>query len=1311
MLSVSWHGVAGKQYQVQSSTGLEASGWTNEGNAVLGSGGLLNGEFPSGGERLFVRLNAIDTDSDGDGLTDWEESQAGTNPLDIDSDHDGIFGDLEVVTRMMAGVSVVNVYAADAVASEAGAAPGTFAIVRTGSLQPLVVPFTIGGTASPGVDFQTSPLASVFLPLGATRATVTVTPLSDAIVDPAETVTLEASAGATYTLGTQRVASLTIEDAATPLGTGLFGRYYNNADTTYTDPSNFNPLDLKLERVDPGVNFNWGNGTPDPLLTNPDLFSIRWTGQVAPQFPELYTFYWQADRGGKLWVNNQLLVDQWNGGSGTEYTATIALEAGRRYDVQIDYRESSSSAGAMAKFSWSSASQPKQVVPANRLYPFGDAPPTITSPAVAVGLAGGPFDFRITATNGATSFGADGLPGGLTLDPATGIIAGTPAASPGLYFATVSASNSAGTGVAPLSVIILETGGSATRDVWTSLPGTSLQTLPLHLPPTTTNAVATFAAPVDTGDDFGERIRGWLTAPATGQFTFFVTTSDENAELWLSASDDPSRKLKRCFVQNAAPAGLWNVQSTQKSLPVTLKAGQRYYIEGLRKESSGGDRLSVGWRRPGQADADVPSEIIPGYCLSPYAATPPPPGTSSLYVGALTPQSGAQSLGSGSAVMTLNENQTEASLYVQWANLTGPKTNWHVHDAAKGGAIIFDFDTAQPDPFGTYHWTIADIGGITVEEIRQSILAGTTYVNIHTGQYPEGEIKGMLQPVTGSRNFVPPADPPALPNTPITVPEAIRFLNQATFGLSGADLDNNQQLDAIEEVQSLGYAGWIDKQMDPAQTPTTLLRPQLTQFYQDFPRPSDAGNIETSNEIWRFWWKTAITGPDQLRHRVAFALSQILVVSENGVLDENATALTSYHDLLAEYAFGNFRPLLEKVTLNYSMGRYLDMAGNKKPDPSINRTANENYAREIMQLFTIGLRRVHPDGTLVLDADGLPVPTYDQDVVVGLANNFTGWIGDPTYDPAGSVPPFYRWKYTVPMTVRANDHHTGDKLFLDNTVIPARVNQTRDLADSHEVLFQHPNVGPFISRQLIQRLVTANPSPGFIYRAARKFDDDGTGTRGNLGAVVRAILLDYEARATSIAQQPGFGHLREPVLRASHVLRALHGVSRGAGQPMSVGGGGTVYSLNPAFDANNRQQTVPRIPPDRRPRGKPRLGHRQNRRVPADAAASADCLQLLRARLRFQRRHRWQRALRPRVPDHRGDERRQHLELVLRPSARRPGRHRQLGCAAVGDGRHGHPAHCARHRRCHLSLQHDVGERCRLSRDPAGRHRRPRYPT
>ncbi len=1183
-ISARWAGVRGKLYQMQMSTDLAGTTWQNEGTALLGTGQEVTGTCPTHADRVFLRLVVTDTDSDGDGLTDWEETLAGTDPLNTDTAGNGLFDDFDMVSHRLHATSVVDVAAGDAIAAEAGPNAGTFVLTRRGGLDPLIVPFTLGGTATAGVDYTASPVSSVYFGLGETRATVTITPVADAFPEPVETVTLTLGAGASYALGADTVAALAIDDLTTVGGTGLLGQYFDNASSTYTSASNFNPLDLRATRLDAGVNFLW-NGTggnpdrPHPDLLDADYHSVRWTGQVLPQFSETYTFFVQANAGARLVVNGQEVLNAWNTGqSGVEVAAApVDLLAGHRYDVVLEYFDQTGTSHCYLR--WQSASQAKGIVPASRLYPYGENPPLITGQPFLVGLVGGPVNHTLTATNSPVSYSASALPDGLTLNTSTGVISGTPTGPAGVTWATVGATNPAGTGTAVIAIILLDTGGGAVRDVWTGLAGTSLTALPWHTPPAETTAVTELAAPADAGDNFADRLRGWITAPATGRYTFFLTTEDENAEFWLSANADPSRRLKRSFVQNAAPAGVWNGVPTQKSLPVALTAGQRYYFEALRKEATGGDSLAIGWIRPGQPDADVPAEVVPAWCLSPYVPEGGAVEGELLYIATLTPQNGAMTLGGGAAVMTVNELETEALISVQWANLTGPKTQWHVHDASRNGAIIFDFDTALPEPDGRYRWVFAPTGGITVDDIRQTIRTGQAYVNIHTAAYPPGEIRGFLQLSTGSRSFIPPSDPPALADTPPTVDEAVRFLNQATYGFSPVDADSDGQFDSVKEVQDLGYAGWLDRQMNPAQTPPTLLRPQVTQYYLDYPQP-DGGNAESSREIQRFWWKAAMTAPDQLRQRIAFALSEILVVSEVGTLDENATALTHHYDVLVSGAFGNFRDLLENVTLNYAMGRYLDMAGNKKPDPSINRTANENYAREIMQLFSIGLRRLHPDGTLVLGADGLPVATYEQEEIVGLANNFTGWQRD--YSPAADA--FYRAQYTLPMTLNnggatatANNHYFGDKPFLDGTVIPARPvsveNATRDLADSHDVLFHHPNVGPFLSRLLIQRLVTANPSPGYIWRVSRAFEDDGAGTRGNLGAVVRAIFLDWEARSSTVAQQPGYGHLKEPLLRATNWMRALGAVSRSEGKAQ------TSTTLNPAFDGNNRSQTVPHYLP------------------------------------------------------------------------------------------------------------------------------------
>ena len=296
------------------------------------------------------------------------------------------------------------------------------------------------------------------------------------------------------------------------------------------------------------------------------------------------------------------------------------------------------------------------------------------------------------------------------------------------------------------------------------------------------------------------------------------------------------------------------------------------------------------------------------------------------------------------------------------------------------------------------------------------------------------------------------------------------------------------------------------------------------------------------------WWKLALSSPDQLRQRVAFALSQILVVSEqNSTLYNNSIGLANYYDILVNGAFGNFRQLLENVTLSPMMGVYLSSLRNAKATVDARTGAtltspDENYAREVMQLFTIGLNQLQPDGTLKLDPSGLPIPTYDQKTITEVAKVFTGWAfasdtsNANNFRGAGA-------NYLAPMVLFPTFHEDGAKTLFNGIQIPANQGGAKDLKDTLDALVNHANTGPFLSRQLIQRLVTSNPSPGYVYRVAQAFANDGTGTRGNLGAVVRAILTDYEARSPAVAATASFGKLKEPLLRATAVLRAFDGAS------------------------------------------------------------------------------------------------------------------------------------------------------------------------
>ena len=383
----------------------------------------------------------------------------------------------------------------------------------------------------------------------------------------------------------------------------------------------------------------------------------------------------------------------------------------------------------------------------------------------------------------------------------------------------------------------------------------------------------------------------------------------------------------------------------------------------------------------------------------------------------------------------------------------------------------------------------------------------------------------------------PGTQPPPAPSPPaIGRADAFRFLNQATFGATAAD---------VQSLIALGYEGWIDRQL---QLPASLELPHVQQVFATYPPGADFTRLHEDRVD--IWLRNALHAPDQLRQRVAFALSEIMVISQASTLVGYPWGSASYYDMLARNAFGDFRELLEEVTLHPAMGVYLSMLGNQKPDAVRNIRPDENYARELMQLFTIGLVQLNGDGTVRRDAQSRPIATYDQQVIEGFAHVYTGWnfSGAPNFALARPT----IQNQTVSMQAYAEQHDTGAKRVLDYpgaafTQISAGQSPQEDLEGALDNIFGHPNVAPFISKQLIQRLVTSNPSPRYVARVAARFENDGTGRRGNLGAVVKVILLDAEARSlpqTGTAARATTGKLSEPLLRLTQFWRAYGAASQ-----------------------------------------------------------------------------------------------------------------------------------------------------------------------
>jgi uncharacterized protein (DUF1800 family) len=404
---------------------------------------------------------------------------------------------------------------------------------------------------------------------------------------------------------------------------------------------------------------------------------------------------------------------------------------------------------------------------------------------------------------------------------------------------------------------------------------------------------------------------------------------------------------------------------------------------------------------------------------------------------------------------------------------------------------------------------------------------------------------------TLTQNVVAISSPPPVITTDANV---WRLLNQATFGASQAE---------AAKVVSMGIGNWIDNQMiQPVSgypdtkynvislktipSVCTTVDPQNKNYPADSPQAICARDHLTLAGIQRDFFKNAITAPDQLRQRVAWALSQITVTSGNEQDLSYAYVMSRYQSIMFQEAFGNFQTLLQKITLNPAMGNYLDMVNNDRGSGA--RVANENYAREIMQLFSVGLEELNDDGTTINDAQGIPIPTYDQTTIKEFAKVFTGYTYADPVNPAApgtkKNAPFYAANMVTYPTTATAGHETSAKTLLNAVVVLANQTPQQDLDAAVQNVFMHPNTPAYISRQLIQRLVTGDPSPAYLARISAVFKNNGLGVRGDLKAMVKAILLDPEARDV-VTPDPSFGSLREPVLAVTAAIRALNGITDG----------------------------------------------------------------------------------------------------------------------------------------------------------------------
>ena len=818
-----------------------------------------------------------DVDTDGDGLSDWAEKVTGFDPTTANTngasedDHTALTNDL--LTENVITVTATKATATQpADASTAATDTAAITITRGGTLHfsTITVPLSWTGTAVVGTDYASLP-TSVTFPPKVGSVTLTVVPLANPNRQTGATVTLSALPGGGYTVGAAHAASAVISPAGNTSGTGLTAYYYNATSSTitpYTTAATVFAKTPTATRLDPTVDFVWSSTTL-PTGINTTYFLARWKGQVQPQYSETYYFDVTADDGVDLWVNGQLILSSWSYTGTGDRLGSIALQAGVLYDIQLDYYQGSG--GAFTHLFWYSNSQPKQVIPSTRLYPVSTpaAPPAITSAPQAFGFVNQPFTFNVTASvSGGTAAtfalgaGSGPLPPGLTLNATTGLISGTPTAA-GDYQVALTASNSLGVGASVLDIQILNPGSGVTRELWNNLPGANLSDLPLTTTPDSTDTtLVTLEDNVATyGNNTGERLRGYFTAPATANYHFWLAASN-NAELWIADDNQAINLVRRAWV--TAPgtsAESWNDanQTHQRTPWLALTAGQSYYYEVRHNTggSPGSNNLSVAWTQDASGTALSPSAptsggsvVVPGYLLTKYDYPTSAAAAGTLYITNLSPQGTSASSATGSANLRMLPGNTQAILHFTFGGLSSPRTAYHLHiapDNTGSGPIVFDLDDV--DKFhpelktsdGGYIWNIVASGAYSAAQIVSAVQNGTIYFNVHTVNFPNGEIRGFLTLVQGSQNPPTYTADPGFTDDSATDAGAARFLSQAAYGAAPADM---------AAVQSGGYAAWITNQ---ATLPASHLLPDVQAQIAAAPNT----NLSASY-LDNAWWRAAV---------------------------------------------------------------------------------------------------------------------------------------------------------------------------------------------------------------------------------------------------------------------------------------------------------------------------------------------------------------------------------------------------------------------------------------------------------------------
>ncbi|EDY83729.1 conserved hypothetical protein [Verrucomicrobiia bacterium DG1235] len=881
-------------------------------------------------------------------------------------------------------------------------------------------------------------------------------------------------------------------------------------------------LDLGGYRMDDLINDPRYPDSPDILDTidsfdTPrnwaDYYGTRVRGYLIPPVGGDYQFFVSADDYARVSINTTSqsfdglaqIIDlegnasylRWDQRE-SQASEIIRLNAGQAYPIEMLHREKSG--GDHAVLAWKiPGSDEIEVISGNYLAPAEVAPAVSKNliviapndvhqrwPQNTVDLRGRAIDQVFGPESLATRWEQASGPGKLTFSSSVSLETNVHASEPGEYLIHLYASDGSEEILDTMTLTIdpaLSTRtGAATRSKFTDISGSRV--IDLIDSEKFPNAPDEFGplSQLDTelnsdGDTYGTLVTGFIHPPVSGNYRFSVT-GDDWAEVWLSPNESPESKAMICFTPRATDQYEWDMYPEyQTSTEITLEAGEKYYIEIRHKEHSWRDHFAVAWLRPDQDEMT----IIQGAYLSPTDESNP----------ILTPK--INIIGLPNATIAIGESFNDPGFTALDRNL---------NDITDQVVVTNHVDTEKAGSYSVRYQVINPSTGFAETVVRTvNVVAAES----HPALYPDPSCRPPL--VVDWEEPVPGA---------ISSAAASRFLAQATFGPTKSD---------IERLQTIGYEAWIDEQLS--------IEPSLhmQQMLEIRPALDELGYRAYSDERLATWWTNAIKAPDQLRQRVAFALSEIIVISDKNVFGTQGLATANYYDILVRNGLGNYEQLLQEVTVNPMMGQYLTMLRSDKAAP------DENYAREILQLFSIGLIMLNPDGTELCDVNGHSIPTYDNERIIEFARAFTGWTYNGSRD--FNYTHYGETDYLSPMIPYDEHHDFGAKELMGGYTLPQGLSPTEDLRRAVKHIAEHPNVGPFIGRRLIQRLTTSNPSPAYIYRVAKVFENDGTGQRGNLGAVVKAILLDPEARDPQTYGSAHFGKLREPILRLTHLLRAF----------------------------------------------------------------------------------------------------------------------------------------------------------------------------